>query len=66
VPAWRMIAEPRAPRASAVAAQQVGGHAALIEEDILSGVAQWQPLTPSAPVSGDVRPGLFVGVQCFF
>ena len=61
-----VIAEPRPARAPAIAAQQIGGDAALIEEDVLPHIAEWQPLAPPAPLSGDVGTALFVGVNRFF
>jgi hypothetical protein len=64
--ARRVIAEPGAPQTSAVAAQQIGRHAAFIEEDVLADVAERQPRTPLASGRDDVRSSLLVGVDGFF
>jgi hypothetical protein len=61
-----VIAEPGAAGASAVAPEQVSGHAAFIEKDVLADIAERLPLAPAAPVSRDVGPTLFVGVYGFF
>ena len=66
VTAGRVIAEPRAARTPAVAPQQIGRDAAFIEKDVLPHVAQRLPLAPSATLSHDVGPALFVGVYRFF
>jgi hypothetical protein len=47
-------------------AQQIGRDAAFVDEDVLLGVVQRQPVAPAAPLSGDVGPPLFVGVYGFF
>jgi hypothetical protein len=64
--AGRVIAEPRAAQTPPIPAEQVRGHAALIQEDVLPDVAERLPLAPSPPLSGDVGPALFVGVNRFF
>lgn len=64
--AGRVIVQPRAARAAAVAAQDVGRHAALIEKYVLTGIVQRQPVSPAPPLGRDVRPPLFVGVYGFF
>ena len=61
-----VIAEPRAAQTPSIAAKQVGGDAALIEEDVLADVAERLPVPPPTPLSGDVGPTLFVGVNRFF
>ena len=61
-----VIAESGAARAAAVAPQQIGRHAAFIEKDILTDIAERLPLAPPPPLSGDVGPALFVGVYGFF
>ena len=66
MPAGRVIAEPHAAETAPVAAQQVGRDAAFIDEDVLPGVAQRQPVAPAPPLSGDVGTPLFVGVYRFF
>ncbi len=58
--------EPRAPRAAAVAAQQIGRDATLIEEDVLAHVAYRLPPLPLVTRRGHIRPTLFVGVYRFF
>ena len=61
-----VIAKPRPPKTSPIATEEVRGHAALIEEDVLPDVAEGLPVTPPAPLSGDVGSALFVGVNRFF
>jgi hypothetical protein len=62
----RVVVQPGAPRTATVAAQEVGGDAALVQKDVLAGVVQRQRVTPRAALRGDVRPSLFVGVYGFF
>jgi hypothetical protein len=66
VAARRVIAQPRAPPTPAVATNQVGCHAALVEKDVLPHIVQRQPRTPAATLNDDVGPPLFVGVYGFF
>jgi hypothetical protein len=66
MPAGRVITQPHAAETAPVAAQQIGRDAAFIDEDVLPGVAQRQPVAPAAPLSGDVWSPLFVGVYRFF
>lgn len=66
VPARRVIPQSRAARTSAVASDQVCGHAAFIEEDIRARVPEWEPVAPASPLSDDVWTPLFVGVNRFF
>lgn len=61
-----VIAQPHAAETAPVSAQQIGRDAAFIEKDVLPGVAQRQPVAPTAPLSGDVGAPLFVGVYRFF
>jgi len=61
-----VIAEPGAPQTSAVAAQQIGRHAAFIEEDVLAHVAERQPRVPLPSGRDDVRSSLLVRVDGFF
>ena len=56
----------RAARTPPVAAQQIGGHAALVQKHILAGVVQRQPVPPLPPLRRDVSASLFVGVYRFF
>ena len=62
----RVIAESRAPATAAVAPDQVGRHATLVEEHVLLHIAERQPGAPTAPLSDDVGPPLFVRVYGFF
>ena len=66
VTARRVIVEARAPETPTVAAKQVGRDAAFIEKDVLPRVAERQPVSPAAALSGDVGAPLFVGVDRFF
>jgi hypothetical protein len=58
----RVITEARPTRAAPVAAEEIGGHAAFIEKDVLPDIAQRLPLAPPTTLSDDVGPALFVGV----
>ncbi len=62
----RMIADPRAAETAPVASQQIGRHAALIEEHVLAHVAQRLPQAPVPPRGRDISAALFVGVYRFF
>jgi hypothetical protein len=64
--ARRVIVQSCPPRAAAVAADQVGGDAAFINENVLPNITERLRLTPPAPLSGDVGPALLVGVYGFF
>ena len=66
VAAGRVVAEPGAAGTSPVAAQQIGRHAAFVEEDVLAHVAQRLPRAPLAARRRDIRPTLLVGVYGFF
>ena len=66
VPARRVIAESQAPETPTIAAEKVGRDAAFIKKDVLPRVAERQPVSPAAPLSGDVGPPLLVGVDRFF
>lgn len=66
VTAGRVIAHARAARATAIAADEIRGDATFIEKNVVPQIAERLPLTPAAPVSGDVGPPLFVGVDRFF
>jgi hypothetical protein len=61
-----VIADAGPARAAAVAPEQIGRHAAFIEKDVLTDIAERLPLAPSPTLSGDVGPALFVGVYGFF
>jgi hypothetical protein len=61
-----VIPQPRAAGTAAVAPQEIGGHAAFIEEDVLPHVAERLPRAPLPPGRHDIRPTLFVGVYRFF
>ena len=62
----RVIAQARAQRTSPIAPQQIGGHAAFVEKDVLAHVAQRLPGAPAAARGGDIRAALFVRVYRFF
>lgn len=64
--ARRVIPEPRPAKTPSIAAQQVRGHAAFIEEDVLADIAERLPGAPPTALSGDVGPALFVRVNRFF
>jgi hypothetical protein len=64
--AGRVIVQSHAAETAPVAAQEISRDAAFIEKDVLPGVAQWEPVAPAAPVSGDIRTPLFVRVYRFF
>lgn len=66
MPTRRVIAQARAPRAAAVASQQVRGDATFIDEDIPPRIPPRLPLTPSSSCGRDVGTSLFVGVYRFF
>ena len=66
VAARRVIEQPRAARAPAIATQQVGRHATFVDEDVLPHIAQRLPQAPLAAGGSNVRPALFVGVYGFF
>jgi hypothetical protein len=66
VTARRVIVEARAPETPTIAAQEVGRDATFIEKDVLSRVAERQPVSPLAAFSGDVGAPLLVGVNRFF
>ena len=66
VSAGRVIAEPQAAWAAAVAPQQIGRDAGFIEKDEVPGIAQRLRILPVAAGRGDVRTALFVGVYGFF
>ena len=64
--ARRVVVQTRAARTAAIASQQIGGDAALIEKDVLAHIAQRLPRPPLATRRGDIRTTLFVGVYGFF
>ena len=66
VAAGRVIVEPLAARTASVAPQQIGGHSTFVEEHVLPDVMEREPLAPPAPIGGDIRPSLLVGVYRFF
>ena len=66
VAARRVIVQTRAARTAAIASQQIGGDATLIEKDVLAHIAQRLPRPPLSPRRGDVRAPLLVGVYGFF
>lgn len=64
--AGRVIAQPHAAKTASIPAQQIGRDAAFIQKDVVPSVVERQPLAPAAPLSGDVRSSLLVGMQRFF
>ena len=64
--ARRVVMQPRPARAPAIAAQQIGSDAALIEKDVLAHLAQGLPRLPQSAGRGDIRAPLFIGVYRFF
>lgn len=66
VAAGRVVVQPGAAGAATVAPQQVGGDAALVEEDVLPDIPQRLPPLPLPARGRDVRASLLVGVDRFF
>ncbi len=66
VSAGRVIAEPQATWAAAIAPQQIGRDARFVEKDEVPSIAQRLRILPVAPGRGDIRATLFVGVYGFF
>jgi hypothetical protein len=64
--AARVLVQPGATRTATVAAQEIGGDAALVEKYVLAGVVHRQRVTPRAALRRDISPSLFVGVYGFF
>jgi hypothetical protein len=65
VTARRVIVEARAAETPAIAAKEIGRDATFIEKDVLPRIAERQPVSPPAAVSGDVGAPLLVGVDRF-
>lgn len=63
--ARREVAESRVARTAAGAPQEIGRHAAFIENDILPHVPLRLPGLPLPARRGDIRPALLVGVYRF-
>jgi hypothetical protein len=61
-----VIPQSLATRTPAVPAQQVGRHAAFVEEYVLARIAERQSRMPPVTRGDDIRPALFVGVHRFF
>jgi hypothetical protein len=61
-----VIAQAGPARTAPVAADQIRGDAAFVNEHILAKIAERLRLAPPAPVSGNVWSSLFVGVYGFF
>jgi len=66
VTARRVIAQSRPAWTPPVATQQIGGHAALVEKEVLTDVAERLHARPLPAGRGDVRSALFVCVYGFF
>lgn len=62
----RVIAQAHAARTAPIAAQEIGGDAGLVDEDVGARVVQRLRVLPAATRRGDIRPALFVGVYGFF
>ena len=61
-----MVVQAGPARASAIAAQEIGGHPTLIQEHILPGIMERLRVAPVAPLRRNVSASLFVGVYGFF
>ena len=61
-----VVMEADAAGTSAVPAQQIRRHAAFIDKDILTRIAEREPRSPLPPLRRDISPSLFVGVYGFF
>ena len=62
----RVVAEPEPARAPAIPAQQIGGDAGLVNEDVAARVVQRQRVLPMPPRRGNISAPLFVGEYRFF
>ena len=61
-----VIVEPHAAMAPAIPSQQIGRHAAFVEEHVLPYIAERLPCLPLSPSGGDIRASLLGGVYRFF
>jgi hypothetical protein len=61
-----VIPEPGPARTPTIAAYEIRGDAAFVDEHVLPRIAERQPILPAATRRGDVRPALFVSVYGFF
>jgi hypothetical protein len=61
-----VIAEARPAKTPPIPAEEVRGHAALIQEDVLPDVAERLPIAPPTPLSGDVGGGVVRRRESFF
>jgi hypothetical protein len=66
MPVGRVITEAEPAGTPAIAAQQIGRDARLIDEDVAPRVVQTQGVLPLAPDRGDISASLFVGEYRFF
>ena len=66
MPARRVIAQPLAAGTSAIATQQIGRDARLVEEEIAPRIVQRQRVLPAPARRSDISAPLFVGVYRFF
>jgi hypothetical protein len=62
----RVVPKAGAAGTAAVAAQQIGGDAALVEKHVVPHVAERLPRVPLPARGRDIRPALIVGVYRFF
>jgi hypothetical protein len=66
LPARREIPEAIPAGTAAIAAEQIGRDATLIEKEVAARVPERLPELPAAPRGRDIRTALFVGVYRFF
>lgn len=66
MPVGRVIAETQSAGTPAIAAQQIGGDAGFIDEDVPARIVQAEGVLPLPPARGDVSATLFVGEYRFF
>jgi hypothetical protein len=64
--AGRVISNARPAQTSSKAAQQIGGHARFVYEDVLAGLVEWLCVAPLPASRCNIRSTLFVGVDRFF
>jgi hypothetical protein len=66
MPARRVIVQPLTAGTAAIATQQIGRDARLVEEEIAPRIVQRQRVLPAPARRGDISAPLFVGVYRFF
>jgi len=65
MPIRRVVAQSQGARAAAIASEQIGGDAGLVDEDVAAPVVERQRVLPPPPRSGDISASLFVGCSVF-